>query len=469
MSRREAEATPAESGRPSTSTGYASGRDGSPTSGFVAVNSRPAKEGGLANGISLTNGKTYTATTASPATRTELLSYFKSQREQANDSASDLAPPTTSRNHSSSKSKSKAAPAPAAAPVNETIDYASILLNSASPVPIPSTPSNLVHYPRPTQAERLDDSGPYKAEMLSRMDSMQRGDRVLPPCDRCRRLHMDCLKNLTACLGCTKKHAKCSWKDVTDQELAENPHPAPTTVRAGGAGSGNGNGVDALARAVTPEGPPQPVRDEELLGEDSDEDVRAPVLAPAATPATATGPTPQATTNAASTASRSSTPHTPTSRHGGSSFLVADATSSSTTTTAATQPNGSTGPGNPRAVSPKRDPAEAPAALGHGFVDVQAAARDILKKRLEDPTVYSGSGGFEAVNRPSSASTPESVREGVRSVELGASAVGGSGNKTDGAVGVRKVEPEDEGEDGENEARGWMALGAERKINGMSA
>lgn len=54
---------------------------------------------------------------------------------------------------------------------------------------------------------------------------MKRGERVIPPCDRCRRLHMDCIKNLTACLGCTKKHAKCSWKDVTLEEL-ESTAPA---------------------------------------------------------------------------------------------------------------------------------------------------------------------------------------------------------------------------------------------------
>jgi len=30
---------------------------------------------------------------------------------------------------------------------------------------------------------------------------------------------MDCLKNLTACVGCTKKHAKCSWRDVREEEL----------------------------------------------------------------------------------------------------------------------------------------------------------------------------------------------------------------------------------------------------------
>jgi hypothetical protein len=64
-----------------------------------------------------------------------------------------------------------------------------------------------------------DNDGPYKTEMVARMESLKKGDRVLPPCDRCRRLHMDCIKNLTACAGCTKKHAKCSWRDVRDTEL----------------------------------------------------------------------------------------------------------------------------------------------------------------------------------------------------------------------------------------------------------
>ena len=265
VSRREAEASGALDAAKSTNVlGNESERSASPTSGFVAVNSRPtiSKDNNLANGgASLTNGKAYTASTASPSTRAELLTYFNSQRERLTDFASnDYVSSGGSRTHGS-KSKSK--------PTNNDIDYASILLNSASPVAIPSTPSNLVHYNRPAPAERYDDSGPYKAEMLSRMDSMQRGDRVLPPCDRCRRLHMDCLKNLTACLGCTKKHAKCSWKEVTDQELIDNPHvpkakeDASTTVV----------GDNFTPNATAPlDGPPQPVRDEELLGEEEDSD-----------------------------------------------------------------------------------------------------------------------------------------------------------------------------------------------------
>lgn len=93
--------------------------------------------------------------------------------------------------------------------------------NASSAVPIPNTPAALLPHLKPTQVER-DDGGPYKAEMVNSMESLQRGERILPPCDRCRRLHMDCLKNLTACMGCTKKHAKCSWKDVQEEELRTN-------------------------------------------------------------------------------------------------------------------------------------------------------------------------------------------------------------------------------------------------------
>lgn len=94
----------------------------------------------------------------------------------------------------------------------------------SSSVPIPNTPASLIPQQKPHTWNR-DDGGPYKAEMISRMETMKRGERVIPPCDRCRRLHMDCIKNLTACLGCTKKHAKCSWKDVSLDEL-ESTAPA---------------------------------------------------------------------------------------------------------------------------------------------------------------------------------------------------------------------------------------------------
>lgn len=107
-------------------------------------------------------------------------------------------------------------------PTAESLGNASLYAsNITSAVPIPSTPASLLPHLKPTQMER-DDGGPYKAEMVNRMESLHRGERILPPCDRCRRLHMDCLKNLTACMGCTKKHAKCSWKDVREEELRTN-------------------------------------------------------------------------------------------------------------------------------------------------------------------------------------------------------------------------------------------------------
>ncbi|KAF2663869.1 hypothetical protein BT63DRAFT_113611 [Microthyrium microscopicum] len=97
------------------------------------------------------------------------------------------------------------------------LDSTPLNVSTSSPQ-IFSTPSSII--------PKADD-GPYKQEMVARMESVKRGERILPPCDRCRRLHMDCIKNLTACAGCTKKHAKCGWKDVRLEELATPPTGAP--------------------------------------------------------------------------------------------------------------------------------------------------------------------------------------------------------------------------------------------------
>jgi hypothetical protein len=235
------------------------GESNSPTSGFVAVNSRQStfKEEQKA-----TNGKPFSGTSASPATRAELLSYFTTARERISDSNNtpDYDHKAVARPHSLSKSKSKAS--------NEIVDAANALLNAASPIPIPHAPSTQYGYTKSTPVDRFDDGGPCKAEMLSRMDSMQRGDRVIPPCDRCRRLHMDCLKNLTACLGCTKKHAKCSWKDVTEQELRENPYVPRSKA---GLAEAPANSDVYTTPIVNADGTPTGVADEELLGEESDD------------------------------------------------------------------------------------------------------------------------------------------------------------------------------------------------------
>ena len=228
----------------------------SPSSGFTAVNS---KHNDQANGSTPSYG-------ASAAIRAELLSKFFTNSERASDHQDcDPSRRTSNSRPKTSDAKMKSKPGAEA-------DYVSAAVNSTSPNPvaIPNTPSSLLPYVKPSAAERFDDSGPYKAEMVSRMELLQRGDRVQPPCDRCRRLHMDCLKNLTACLGCTKKHAKCSWKDVVDEELQnyvppEPPHSELDEVSQRSASLAT---VDAQKKRESVEG----VRDEELLGEDESDD-----------------------------------------------------------------------------------------------------------------------------------------------------------------------------------------------------
>jgi hypothetical protein len=115
-----------------------------------------------------------------------------------------------------------------------------------------STPQNM--FATPPQINSKADEGPFKAEMIARMESVKRGDRIMPPCDRCRRLHMDCIKNLTACQGCTKKHAKCSWKEVRLEELTNysnipnHSNNIFATELAGGPGPSNVD-LEAVAKA----------------------------------------------------------------------------------------------------------------------------------------------------------------------------------------------------------------------------
>lgn len=70
----------------------------------------------------------------------------------------------------------------------------------------------------------LESSQPFRPLCQAHMDGLPRGQRVLPPCDRCRRLRMDCVKNLTSCAGCTRKHARCHWRDVSRDELGALDH-----------------------------------------------------------------------------------------------------------------------------------------------------------------------------------------------------------------------------------------------------
>ena len=203
--------------------------------GFVAVKARHHHE---SNGHSHGHGHGH-GHGASPSTRHDLMSKFHTMSERR-PSSQPLSVPAEARRPSVSAHGSSQTPTPAVnpsrapskpveapqAPPNMTRPSLPLNENELhsmmnSPVPIPNTPSNLLPAAsqRASQQPEKDDGGPFKTEMVHRMESLAKGERIIPPCDRCRRLHMDCLKNLTACMGCTKKHAKCSWKEVREGEI----------------------------------------------------------------------------------------------------------------------------------------------------------------------------------------------------------------------------------------------------------
>ncbi|KAF2194773.1 hypothetical protein K469DRAFT_546509 [Zopfia rhizophila CBS 207.26] len=194
--------------------------------GFVAVNARPQSDQN-GNGASIT-------------TRQDLMAKFHTLGErrpqsQPSNGIGDARRPSMAGPHTTSHpptptpsgtGASKPAPKPAdqgSSNLSRPSHYSEAEIQHMinSPVPIPNTPSSLLpaSSQRGNQPQEKDDGGPFKAEMVHRMEGLAKGERILPPCDRCRRLHMDCLKNLTACMGCTKKHAKCSWKEVRETEL----------------------------------------------------------------------------------------------------------------------------------------------------------------------------------------------------------------------------------------------------------
>jgi hypothetical protein len=201
--------------------------------GFVSVNARSHHE---SNG----NG-------ASSTTRHELLAKFHTLSERRPSSqpsngstearrqsvsAHGLTHPSTpaSNVHRAPSKPAEAAPSSSNVARPSHLNDSELHSMMNSPVPIPNTPSSLLPAAsqRNSVPQEKDDGGPYKTEMVHRMETLAKGERILPPCDRCRRLHMDCLKNLTACMGCTKKHAKCAWREVREGELRGNyTHPPP--------------------------------------------------------------------------------------------------------------------------------------------------------------------------------------------------------------------------------------------------
>lgn len=92
------------------------------------------------------------------------------------------------------------------------------------------------------QAQPEDPSAAHRPLITARVEKLAKGDPINPPCDRCRRLRVQCVKHLTACQGCTRKHAKCAWKAVTDDEIAALKGDA-------GSGEGDGDGDDGGSRS----------------------------------------------------------------------------------------------------------------------------------------------------------------------------------------------------------------------------
>lgn len=94
--------------------------------------------------------------------------------------------------------------------------------------------------PQPLKSATKDDDDPssiHRPLITARIEKLAKGDPITPPCDRCRRLRVQCIKHLTACQGCTKKHAKCAWRTVTDDEVA--------TLKGEMPGLAEGDGEDA--------------------------------------------------------------------------------------------------------------------------------------------------------------------------------------------------------------------------------
>lgn len=276
--------------------GHGAANAHSPSAGFVAVNAHNSRaEPPLATedahlpspfmfshsnteNVTIINGTSIKG--ASPTTRAELMKKFFTTADRQARGYED--PPAAAAAATQMSRSSSSRPRPRASDASE---YNGLYNPSPATVAIPNTPSSLLPPPKSNQSEK-DDGGPFKMEMVARMEELQRGERIMPPCDRCRRLHMDCLKNLTACMGCTKKHAKCSWKDVKEEELRETRSERPLHEVS----------VDESSRplkeSVSASSPAAP-----LPTSTSTSTPAAPVPASIPTPASAPAPTPLLTSD----------------------------------------------------------------------------------------------------------------------------------------------------------------------------
>ncbi|RYP63234.1 hypothetical protein DL770_009435 [Monosporascus sp. CRB-9-2] len=120
-----------------------------------------------------------------------------------------------------------------------------------------SRPSPGAH-PEPATRDVEEEN---RALVTTKIEKLTRGDVIQPPCDRCRRLKTQCIKHLTACQGCTKKHARCVWKALTDEEIS---------WLRGETGDGDDDGDDhrVFGSGPAPPGPGTPRREVDRGGGD---------------------------------------------------------------------------------------------------------------------------------------------------------------------------------------------------------
>ncbi|KAH9822781.1 GAL4-like Zn(II)2Cys6 (or C6 zinc) binuclear cluster DNA-binding domain [Teratosphaeria destructans] len=269
----------------------------SSSGGFTAVNT----------GDSMTNGESEPSSSLSDVRR-ELLRHFEGLPHNQNQGRSH------SRQHSTALGP-ESTPAPtrqldtAIRETGEPREHADSTNSSLSPVPLTAfhndvssyvtdntrPPSTSVHrasgsvgarsyntpikhnFSRPLPPA-LETAQPFRPLCQAHMDSLPRGHRVLPPCDRCRRLRMDCVKNLTSCAGCTKKHARCHWREVTRDELGELDNMMDPEYPGASVGQDHANGytkggsdMGDLEPYESEDDDSNPLEDLEALGEKEDQ------------------------------------------------------------------------------------------------------------------------------------------------------------------------------------------------------
>ncbi|RYP59609.1 hypothetical protein DL771_010833 [Monosporascus sp. 5C6A] len=135
----------------------------------------------------------------------QLANQFRSQANRDYDLYADLPRPSGHR----SSSASSVPPTPSA-----------LAMAEIPPTIMPQQPLWPGSRPSGVDSAVRDSDEENRALVTPKIEKLESGTPIQPPCDRCRRLKISCIKNRTACQGCTKKHGKCGWKALTKEEMA---------------------------------------------------------------------------------------------------------------------------------------------------------------------------------------------------------------------------------------------------------